>query len=258
VSAHLSEEEQIDAFKRWWQDNGKTTVAAVVVAAVAYVSWSFWQSHQKDLAAAASKDYDALAKLLKPEDNKPLTAEQKTQAKTLATGLVENHKSTLYADLASLALAKLAVEENDLATASTALRRVAETSSDAPTQELARLRLAKVLAAEGKIDESLGLLGSAVSPPFEASYAEAKGDILLAENRLAEALAAYQVALTAVDKTDSQSSPMRRSLLQFKMDNAKQPGAKNPLAQEAAPANPHAGDNPSVPLPQQDTAPGAR
>jgi len=240
VSAHLTEEEQIEAFKRWWQRYGTTTVASVALASALYVGWNLYQQHRAGVAAEASKQYDKLAELIKPQDAKPLSAEQKTQVKSLAEGLVKDQKGSLYADLASLALAKIAVEDNDLGTATTALRRVVETSTDAPTVDIARLRLAKVLAADKKVDEALGLLGAAVNAEFEASYAEAKGDILLQENRLAEAFSAYQVAMTAVNKQGfGQETSMRRSILQFKLENAREPGtAVNPLAE--TPASPHA------------------
>lgn len=249
MSAHLTEEEQIEAFQRWWQRHGTTTVASVVLASALYLGWSLYRQHQADVAAEASKQYDKLGELIKPHENKPLTVEQKAQAKTLADGLIKEHKGSLYADLASLAVAKIAVEDNDLATAAGALRRVVETSTDAPSVDIARLRLAKVLAADSKIDEALGLLGAAVSAEFAASYAEAKGDILVGENRLAEAFSAYQVAMTSVNKQPGQEGAMRRNILQFKLDNAREPGAgKNPLADPSAPANPHGGASPSVPL----------
>ncbi|MFO1368366.1 MAG: tetratricopeptide repeat protein [Marinagarivorans sp.] len=240
MSAHLSEEEQIEAFKRWWQRYGTTTVASVALASAMYLGWNLYQQHRADVAAEASKQYDKLAELIKTQDNKALSAEQKNQARSLADALVKDQKGSLYSDLASLALAKLAVEDKDLATASTALRRVVETSADAPTVDIARLRLAKVLAANKKVDEALGLLGAAVNAEFEASYAEAKGDILVQENRLAEAYSAYQAAMTSVSKQPGgQESAMRRSILQFKLENAREPGTgTNPLAE--TPANPHA------------------
>ena len=101
------------------------------------------------------------------------------------------------------------------------------------------------------MDEALGLLGAAVNAEFEASYAEAKGDILVQENRLAEAYSAYQAAMTSVSKQPGgQESAMRRSILQFKLENAREPGTgTNPLAE--TPANPHA-------TPATDAAPTPR
>ena len=79
MSAHLSEEEQIEAFKRWWQRYGTTTVASVALASAMYLGWNLYQQHRADVAAEASKQYDKLAELIKTQDNKALSAEQKTR-----------------------------------------------------------------------------------------------------------------------------------------------------------------------------------
>lgn len=237
MSAHLTEEEQIEAFKRWWQRYGTAALLSVVLASGLYLGWTLYQNSRADAAAKASEQYDKLAQLLKTQD-KALSAEQKGQVKTLSEALIAEHKGSLYADLAALAQAKVAVDDKDYASAAATLRKVVETSTDAPTASIARLRLAKVLAADGKIDEALGLLNTSAGAEFEASYAETKGDILLGEKRIADAYSAYQVALTATSKMGGQESAMRRSILQFKLDHAREPGTgTNPLAD--TPANPH-------------------
>lgn len=240
MSAHLTEEEQIEAFKRWWQRYGTAAAISVVLASALYLGWNLYQQNQADAAVKASEQYDKLAELLKNQD-KPLSAEQKTQVKTLSESLLTQHKSSLYADLAALAQAKIAVDDKDYASAATTLRRVVETSTDAPTASIARLRLAKVLAADGKVDEALGLLNTTAGAAFEASFAETKGDILMGEKRIADAYSAYQVALTATSKQGGQESAMRRSILQFKLDHTREPGTgTNPLAETPANPNPQA------------------
>jgi len=36
VSDHITEEEQIEAFKRWWNENGRSVVVGIVLAVVGY------------------------------------------------------------------------------------------------------------------------------------------------------------------------------------------------------------------------------
>ena len=43
MADHLSEEEQIEAFKRWWAENGLQMIAAVVLIVGGYFGWQFWQ-----------------------------------------------------------------------------------------------------------------------------------------------------------------------------------------------------------------------
>lgn len=245
MAAHLTEEEQIQALKYWWERYGKISMSAVVLAAAGYLGFSLWHQHKASIAADASQQYDQFAKLIKTEPGKPISAEQKNQAKTLGEQMAAQHPNTHYAHLALLAMAKLAVDDNDLTTAATHLRAVVQAPADAPTHSLAQLRLAKVLAAQNNLDEALLVLNSTPAEGFESLFAEAKGDALLTANRLPEALTAYQAALTALDKTPSQEAAMRKSLLQFKLDSAREPGSKkpeNPLMPEGHPsATPEAG-----------------
>ena len=39
-----SEEEQLDAIKRWWKSNGTSLIIGVVVAAAGVFAWKAWQN----------------------------------------------------------------------------------------------------------------------------------------------------------------------------------------------------------------------
>ena len=62
---------------------------------------------------------------------------------------------------------------------------------------VARLRLARVMAAQGDAEQALAMLAEP-SAAYLASYDIARGDILLAEGREAEALAAFRSAVAAL------------------------------------------------------------
>ncbi len=46
MAEHLSEEEQLEALKRWLSENGTSTVVGVVLAISGYLGWGFWQDKQ--------------------------------------------------------------------------------------------------------------------------------------------------------------------------------------------------------------------
>ena len=48
MADHLSEEEQIEAFKRWWAENGLQTLLSIVLVVGGYFGWQGWQQHQQD------------------------------------------------------------------------------------------------------------------------------------------------------------------------------------------------------------------
>ena len=80
-------------------------------------------------------------------------------------------------------------------------------------RDIARLRLAGVLLDEKNFAEALKLLDMKHVAAFDGLYADLRGDILTAQNKRAEARAAYQIAL---EKSDERSS--YRQLVQIKLD----------------------------------------
>jgi predicted negative regulator of RcsB-dependent stress response len=115
--------------------------------------------------------------------------------------------------MSGLAAAKAAFEANDLKTAKAQLQWVADNGRDAEYKALARIRLAGILLDEKSYDEGLKVLSGDFPPEFAGAVADRKGDILAAQNKLAEARAAYQSAL---EKTDPKNPA--RQLIQLKLD----------------------------------------
>lgn len=225
MSEHLTEEEQIEAFKRWWNQYGTLTIGAVVVAAGAYFGHGAWESSKVKQAQANSALYDQLVTVATTSEGE-LTDKQAEALKAAAKEVIAAKSSGLYEDLARLQLAKVAVEQDDLAAAREALTEVVNNTKVPATRELANLRLARVLAAESKYDEALAIVSATPSEPFAAAFAEVKGDIYHAQGQLDQAYTAYESAVSALGE---QSQGMRANILKFKMDNVRVATA-SPLA----------------------------
>ena len=134
--------------------------------------------------------------------------------------------------MAELALARFHVEEGKFAEAAKYLADVMNSSEDEQLQLVARLRLARVQRAEGKLDEALATLNGAQPGGYAPAYAVVRGDVLLEKGDRAGALAAYREAMAAKD--DGQ---VDRELLQLKIDDAGG-GAEGAAAQAADAATP--------------------
>ena len=238
MSAHLTEEEQIEAFKRWWKEYGTLTVGAVVLASAGYFGFGAYQTMQVKEAQANSAVYDDLIKAVAASGDADLNEAQKTAVQKMASEVLAKDSSGLYADLTHLHLAKLAVESGDYTKAQTELEAVISNSKTDSSIDLAKLRLARVKAAQGNNEDALTLLANSPASAFDASYAEARGDILQTLGRLDEAYTAYETATAALDKQESNGG-MRANILKFKMDNARV-ASINPLATSAEAVNPHA------------------
>jgi predicted negative regulator of RcsB-dependent stress response len=201
MALDLEEQEQVAELKAWWTQHGNLVLAVVIAAAVTVVGWQGWRWVQHSQAAQASVLYDRLNKAAQAGDAKAL--------RDVAGTLVESYPRTLYASMGALLVAKFYFERNDLKTARAQLQWVIEHSPSEDFRDLARLRLAAVLLDEKAYDEALKLLDAPHAPAYDAQYAALKGDVLVAKNQLAEARAAYQLAL---EKADRRDSPFRESV----------------------------------------------
>lgn len=224
MSVHLSEEEQLEILKRWWKDYGNTVIIAVLIAVGGYFAVTGWQQQQRQQKEAASSVYESLLKVSSTQPGQELTEENKLIAVDLANQLKEKNNSTLYAHNAAFYLASSAVNSGDLEQAIVELNWVLANKPDVATEQLARLRLARVLIAQASYDKADALL---VNPAdaFKSEYTEARADILKARGNLAEARIAYEQALTEADPKQQE----RSMLLQLKIDDLKSASDNEPI-----------------------------
>jgi predicted negative regulator of RcsB-dependent stress response len=193
VEQYRTEEEQVEALRRWWNENGKSTVAVIVIALAAGLGWQAWQRESSGQREQASDLYQAL---LRANDTPGSSAGP--QGVELAEQLKTEFSGSSYAQFAALQLAAMAVQDGNLAEAEAQLRWVlGKAASGSDTAQVAQLRLARVVAAAGSTDQALDILTKADPGAYAASYALAQGDILLAASRKDEARDAYTRAMTA-------------------------------------------------------------
>lgn len=201
----LQEQEQVDALKAWWKENGKWVVAAVVIALLGYAGMQFWKSHQAQQAGEASKLYAEVEKQTLSNDPK--------RVNDAVAALVDKFGGSAYAPRAQLLAVQANVQAKDMTRAKTQLQWVIEHASETGLQDTARLKLASILLDEKNYDEALKQLNATHPEAFIGLYADLKGDVLSAQGKIEEARAAYKQAL---DKIEAKS--MYRNLVQLKLD----------------------------------------
>ncbi len=185
-SYDFEEQERIAELRAWWEDNRIFVIGAVVAAILAYGGWQgwrYWSERQADDAAAM---YKPVAEAVKGGDAK------KTQE--AAQPLIAKHPGSFYASDAALVAARAAFDAGNFEEARKQLQWVVDHGVD-EHRPVARIRLASVLLEQKKYDEALKALDGSKDPAFEALAADSRGDIMLAQGRLAEARAAYKLAV---------------------------------------------------------------
>ncbi|WP_271410928.1 YfgM family protein [Pseudomonas sp. Q1-7] len=189
-----TEEEQIAQFKDWWQRNGKPMLTGGALALAVVFGWQAWQKYETNQAQSASIVYQQLLETALNPNGTPDSA----KVAELAGRLKSDFGGTHYAQYGSLFVAKVAVEAGKLDDAAAELKGVLDKPADATLGELARQRLARVLAAQGKVEEALKLLDGDADKAFLASREELKGDLLVQLGRIDDAHAAYLKAKAAL------------------------------------------------------------
>lgn len=192
---YRTDEEQWTALKQWWSDNGTGLVGGVVLAAAAVFGWQGWQSYQRSNAIAAAELYQNFLEATSEEAEGG--EEAHATLEFVANQLKNEHSNSAYASYAAFSLAREAVVEDDLEVAEVELRWVLASGVAQSVKDIARIRLARVLAAGEGYDEAQGLLDEVRGEGHQGKVNEVRGDVFRAQGRLAEARVAYERALEA-------------------------------------------------------------
>ena len=134
-----TEEEQVEAIKNWWKENGKQTMVALVVVLGGWFGYQGYQGQQQAAGEAASVVYQEMLSLQDSESE-----EDKGRRAVLLDQLQSEYGSTVYAQFSGLFKAKDAVDAGDLAAAAAELEVVKSETSDDALRHLATVRLARV------------------------------------------------------------------------------------------------------------------
>jgi predicted negative regulator of RcsB-dependent stress response len=183
----LEEQEQIEALKGWWKQNGKLVILALAAALVAFAAVSGWRYYKDHQTMEASQLYGELERALQANDAKKIGE--------TAGHIMDQYGNTAYGPMAALVAAKSSIDAGDLKTAAARLAWAVEHARVDEIRAVARLRLAAVRLDEKQYDEALRLLDEKHPESFDGLYADLRGDVLVAQGKLSEARAAYKQAL---------------------------------------------------------------
>jgi predicted negative regulator of RcsB-dependent stress response len=201
---HLSDQEQKQLLKDWWKKYGNTILIALLAFALGNFSWQYWQQYKHKKTDNASLVYVQMInarEIKKPEE-----------ALLFAKHLVQDFASTPYASLAAFTLAQDAVVKNNLTEALAQLNWIVKHSCNNKFRQIARLRAARILLAQGKAQDAVTMLSKVDDQGFLALIDEVKGDALMALNKKNDAAKHYQDALRL--QKESTQSP----LLEYKLE----------------------------------------
>ena len=214
MASYETDEEQLEAIKKWWAENGRAVIVGVLLGLGGIFGWRGWVNYEQGRAEAASAMYEEVMRAVEAPD--PATVQETGQR------LMTEYDDTPYAALAALARAKASVGAGDLDTAAEVLSWAVDNAGDEDVANVARLRLARVQYARNRLDEALATLGSAFPKSYQALVEELRGDILADQGQVDAARAAYRKAL------EDPRAVVDRGVLEMKLNDlggAREPGA---------------------------------
>ena len=201
---YLTDDEQLENVKRIVAENWVWVVGGIVLGAALVFGYRFYDSSRNNRALRAAAQFDAMTAALDANDS--------AKARQAADGIIKDYPTTPYADQAQLVMARLYVDQGQLANAVSPLTVVMNGSKDAELRHIARLRLARVMIDLGKPDDALSTLAADTPGAFAARFHEVRGDAFRAKNDPKSASTEYKAALEGGDARSADSA-----LLQLKI-----------------------------------------
>lgn len=199
------EHEQGERVRKWIKEYGFSIVLGLVLAFGGIFGFRQWQDHQVQQRFLAAEYFDVI--------QRELDAGQLAAAEDQFGALRDAVPRSAYVALSGMLVAAALVEDGRLEPAAQIYRQLLEARRLDSLRPIVTLRLARVLEAQGDHDAAMSLVDGAAPPGFTASWAELRGDLLMARGHKDQARIAYQEAL---DNLVGQGGKQR--LLQMKID----------------------------------------
>ena len=203
MEVYSNENEQTDALRNFFANNGKALAIGVVIGIAALGGWRYWSSHQEEATKSVSAQYQQLTSAM--QAGKPETLE--------AVNTFANENSNTYGALAAMDLAKQYVDTNQLDKAATLLQNGLKDTKDANLQAVINLRLARIQLQQNQADAALKTLDGVKGDGWTAIVADIRGEALLSKGDKQGARDAWSKGV------ESDASPALKQMMQMKMNN---------------------------------------
>lgn len=206
MEIYQTEEQQVEAIKSYWQQNGNTIIAGIALGFAGFIGFNLYQDNKLEQEMIVSDSYQTL-----------IEQSGKDAKDFIANGekFISENGNNSYVTLTALALAKESATHKDWQQVQKQLTTAIESAPTDGIKAIASLRLARVQVQLEQYSDALTTLNSNLPESFTAAIEEIKGDTYLQQGKNDLARSAYQAAIAADGITTSPS-------LQIKLDDLAQ------------------------------------
>lgn len=205
MSVYMTEEEQLQAIKNWWQRHSNIILTIASILLLLAAAYRYWHWHQDKEKAFASTAYEQMMVAFSNKDNKSV--------RSYANQLIQNYPKTVYSDVSHLILSKLFIAKDKYPQAQAELSKVIAESKMPALKQIAKIRLARILAMNKAWSEALKLLENIDDPAYLLMVHELQGDIYVLTGAYQKAVESYNLAIN-----DAKSSNVGDTFLEMKIN----------------------------------------
>jgi predicted negative regulator of RcsB-dependent stress response len=206
LDIHQTEEQQVEAIKSFWSNNGNAIIAGLAIGFAGFIGLNYYNDHKLQQELNTSEAYQTMIEA---------ASEDSAAFEVAGNAFIAENSSSSYSMLTAIALAKEAAIKEDWAQAETYLNMAIEKSVDDSIKAIATVRLARVQLQLEKYEQALATLTPKLPASFNASVEEIKGDVYFKQGKPELARTAYQAA---IDDASDGTNPA----LQMKLDDLAQ------------------------------------
>ena len=206
MEIYQTEEQQVEAIKSFWNENGNSIIAGLVIGFAGFIGFGYYKDNKYQQEVNLSETYQNIAELSGKDDSAYRVEGEKF--------INENGESS-YSALTALSLAKDSASHQDWSQTEKFLKIAVEKSTDSGIKAIATVRLARVQIQLEQYDDAIATVSQPLPESFKSSLEEVKGDAYLKQGKTDLARAAYQLAIDASEENTNQA-------LQMKLDDLAQ------------------------------------
>ncbi|QCU90588.1 YfgM family protein [Thiomicrorhabdus sediminis] len=213
MSRYQTEEEQVEAFKQWWNKNGTQLLSAILVVVIAVSGWRYWSNTQYVESANASAMYE----LLQMRSQQGQFGEVSREA----LKLMQEQPDSPYAAAAAMLHAKYSFEKGEKDEAIDNLNWVSQNATDNSLKSIAQLRIARIYLDNQQFDKAAEQLkampATQLTAVQQANYDYVSGLLALQQGDITKAQQAFKAV---VDNSETEKSLL--GLAQIQLDDLAQ------------------------------------
>ncbi|MBU2880744.1 tetratricopeptide repeat protein [Psychrosphaera sp. B3R10] len=203
MEIYSTEEQQVEAIKKYWHDNGTQIIVGALLGLGGFFAWNQYVDSKIEAQEAASAAYD---QFIEKSDSADANLSSELQQ------FVDAHGESGYAIFVNLVAARKSVEDNKFEQALSELSAAAKLTTDQTLSGLIATRIARVNIELKQYDAALTTLNAIKDEGYKSRVAELKGDVYLAQGNADKARVEYQAAADAGGLTGN-------TLLKMKLDD---------------------------------------